>query len=153
MNKREPASPMEKNGKCRAVIMLVVLCGLGYLAACVSAPSGKIRTFERKECVECHTDFVDKYFGMKNVHAVVKEKQCEACHLRHGKVPKLLFKRQGNELCLECHKKTAIGMAKAVVHTALKEGTCTDCHVPHASNTRSLLKAEGRDLCYQCTPK
>jgi len=57
------------------------------------------RKFERKECLDCHTKFAGKYLGMKTIHAVVKEKKCEDCHLRHGKVPRCLLKKSGNDLC------------------------------------------------------
>src|SRR5208337_47645 len=50
-----------------------------------SASSGP--RFASKNCLECHKKFADKYLGMKDVHAVVKERNCEACHLRHGIVP------------------------------------------------------------------
>ncbi|HSB35181.1 MAG TPA: cytochrome c3 family protein, partial [Nitrospirota bacterium] len=106
----------------------------------------------RKDCLDCHTKFADKYLGMKNVHAVVKEKKCEGCHLRHGLVAKLILKKIGNDLCLTCHTKDKMGI-KPVVHSALQGGKCTDCHNPHASQTDHLLKAEGKDLCYQCHKK
>jgi predicted CXXCH cytochrome family protein len=106
----------------------------------------------RKDCLDCHTKFSDKYLGMKNVHAVVKQKNCEGCHLRHGLVAKLILKQTGNELCQTCHTKDRMGM-KPIMHTALKGGKCTDCHNPHASQTDHLLKVEGKDLCYQCHKK
>ena len=68
--------------------MLVFLCGLILYTASGTALAQK--KFASKECLDCHTKFTDKYMGMKNVHAVVKDKKCEECHLRHGRVPKLL---------------------------------------------------------------
>ena len=109
--------------------------------------------FAKKECLDCHKKFADKYLGMKNVHAVVKEKNCEACHLRHGIVPKLLLKKNGNELCLGCHTKKKIGLNKSNVHTVLKRGNCTICHDPHASQGSHLLKKEGGEVCYECHKK
>jgi predicted CXXCH cytochrome family protein len=111
------------------------------------------RKMERKECLDCHKSFADKYLGMKNVHSVVKEKKCEECHIRHGRVPKLLLKKAGNELCFDCHNKEKIGMSKAKIHTALRKGKCISCHDPHASQASKLLKAEGAAVCTQCHAK
>ena len=61
---------------------------------------------------------------------VVKEGKCEECHLRHGIVPKLLLKKEGNELCFTCHTKEKIGMNRSKVHTALKTGKCTTLPQP-----------------------
>ena len=106
-----------------------------YVAACVPTPSRQTGKFARKECLDCHTEFAAKYLKMKDVHAVVKEQKCEDCHLRHGIIPKLLLKRQGNDVCYSCHPPDKIGLKKVAVHTALKTGKCTDCHNPHASQT------------------
>src|SRR3990172_5700030 len=97
------------------------------------------KKFARKECLDCHTKFASKYFSMKDVHPVVKEKKCEDCHLRHGIIPKLILKKEGNDLCFACHGKEKIGMNKPSVHTALKTGKCTLCHNPHASQAPHLL--------------
>ncbi len=90
---------------------------------------------------------------MKNLHAVVKEKNCEACHLRHGIVPKLLLKKNGNEICFGCHAKEKIGLNKSNVHTVLRRGKCTICHDPHASQGSHLLKKEGSEAAYGCHKK
>ncbi|NIM04195.1 MAG: cytochrome C, partial [Armatimonadetes bacterium] len=65
---------------------------------------------------------------MKVVHPVVKEKKCEDCHLRHGIVPKLLLKEEGNEICFSCHSRESLGLDKPGIHSALKRGKCTACH-------------------------
>jgi predicted CXXCH cytochrome family protein len=139
--------------KYAVVSILLFVCVAFYFAACAPTPSRKPKKrtrFQRKECLECHTQFADKYLAMKNVHAVVKEKKCEDCHLRHGIIPKLLLKREGNKTCYKCHESQKLGLDKAVVHTALKKDKCISCHNPHASPVKLLLKAEGRQLCYQC---
>src|SRR5512139_82861 len=131
--------------------MAAVLCGI---VICTEADTSAAQMkFARKECLDCHTKFAEKYLGMKSVHSVVKEKKCEDCHLRHGVVPKLLMKKEGNELCYTCHSKDKIGIDKKFVHTALKTGKCTTCHNPHASQGSHLLKAEGSEVCYLCHKK
>jgi predicted CXXCH cytochrome family protein len=110
----------------------VCLVALSVMVACVASSVRTSGKFAQKQCLDCHTDFKAKYFSMANVHAVVKEQKCEDCHLRHGVLPKLLLKEQGNQLCLTCHKPEQIGMDKQRAHTALKNGKCIDCHNPHA---------------------
>src|SRR5208283_2581227 len=87
------------------------------------------------------------------LHPLMKEHKCEECHLRHGIVPKLLLRKEGNELCYSCHAKEKIGMNKSHVHSVLNTGKCTLCHNPHASQSSHLLKAEGNEVCYQCHKK
>ncbi len=136
--------------KHRILLLCVAmsLCGLILHASVDNAQAQ--RKFVQKECLECHTKFADKYFGMKTVHAVVKDRKCQECHLRHGLIPKLILKKEGNELCYGCHSKEKIGMNKSKVHTALRTGKCTLCHNPHASPASHLLNAEGSAVCYQC---
>ena len=138
-----------------------VRCALGAVlcAALFAAPAGAASTgprfpgkagasssgprFAAKNCLDCHKKFADKYLGMKDVHAVVRERNCEACHLRHGIVPKLLLKKIGNEMCFSCHAKDKIGMTKANIHTALKKGQCTTCHDPHAASSEPFAQRGG----------
>src|SRR5512144_1307002 len=70
-------------------------------------PGGK--SFQGKDCLECHKKFADKYGSAKFAHKAVKERRCEDCHLRHGIVPKLVLKKSGNELCYSCHARGTIG--------------------------------------------
>ena len=81
------------------VVILLAASIIIYVGACVPAPSRQTGKFARKECLDCHTEFAAKYLSMPDVHAVVKEKKCEDCHLRHGIIPKLLLKREGNDTC------------------------------------------------------
>ncbi|MCP6658205.1 cytochrome c3 family protein, partial [Klebsiella pneumoniae] len=74
-------------------------------------------------------------------------------HLRHGIVPKLLLKKDGNQLCFDCHGRDKIGLDKPKVHTPLRQGKCTLCHNPHASATPHLLKGDGPESCYGCHKK
>ncbi|HYA94033.1 MAG TPA: cytochrome c3 family protein, partial [Thermodesulfobacteriota bacterium] len=127
--------------------ILLLFCGI-LLYACAETPqkrtlggagaAGGKAGFARKECLDCHKKFAEKYLAMKDVHSVVKEKKCEECHLRHGLVPKLLLKKEGNQICYPCHSKEKIGMNKPNVHTVLKKGKCVQCHNPHASQASYL---------------
>ncbi len=79
------------------------------LALALPGRAGAQRTFKQKDCLECHTKFSQKYDGAKVLHAAVKQRKCEDCHLRHGIVPALVLKKQGNALCYQCHERKAIG--------------------------------------------
>ncbi len=143
----------KRSPRAKLLSLAAMLLCMAAMFAIITCAPGPVRTtgkFTKKQCLDCHTDFKGKYFGMKSVHAVVKDQKCEDCHLRHGVLPKLLLKAQGNQLCLTCHKTDQIGMAKNKVHSALKNGQCIDCHNPHASEQSQLLKAAGDDLCFRC---
>ena len=132
--------------------LILTLAGAAFLSS--HGPSwAQERKFERKGCLDCHKKFSEKYLSLKNLHPGMKEGKCEDCHLRHGIVPKLLLKKDGNELCYSCHSKDKIGLNQPKVHTVLKTGKCTSCHNPHGSQGSHLLKAEGPEACYQCHKK
>src|SRR5208337_4444611 len=98
------------NGRSKFVLigMIFFLCGsLLYAARDGMAAQ---RSFTQKDCLACHKKFADTYLGMKYLHPLMKEHKCEECHLRHGIVPKLLLRKEGNELCYSCHAKEKIGM-------------------------------------------
>ena len=106
------------------------------------APAAAQRTFKQRDCLECHKKEAEKFDGMKSLHSAVKQRKCEECHLRHGAVPKLALKEQGNELCFKCHDKKSIGMDKKNVHAVLRSGACSTCHDPARLQRRA--HAEGR---------
>ena len=136
--------------KVKAILAGVLLCLAGWLLyACGGVPAPRMQ-FAQRECLDCHKKFASDYLGMKSIHPTVKERKCESCHLRHGLVPKLLLKRDGNQVCLECHSREKMGLNRKHVHTALKRDKCTSCHNPHASQADHLLKAEGNEICYAC---
>src|SRR5262245_11421370 len=89
---------------CAGAGALLALVLAWIPAATAAAPS----RFQKKECLDCHSAFASKYLTLKNQHPGVKTGQCETCHLRHGLVPKLLLKKDGNQLCYDCHGKGTI---------------------------------------------
>src|SRR4030042_2921468 len=108
------------------ILKLIVLFGFLIFIGTLPSVNGQIprgktssgepskgKKFVQKECLDCHKKFVDQYLGMKNVHKVVKERKCEDCHLRHGLVPKLILKKEGNEICYPCHSREKIGLNKS----------------------------------------
>ena len=138
----------------RTLFLCVILI---FAGATMLAPRGsnaaEQRKFERKGCLDCHKKLSEQYLSLKNLHPGMKEGNCEECHLRHGIVPKLLLKKEGNDLCFSCHAKEKIGLSEPKVHTVLKTGKCISCHNPHGSAGSHLLKAEGPEACYQCHQK
>ena len=61
----------------RKISVLGAVCLLCFVVFHAGTGSAARKKFVGKDCLDCHTKFADKYFGMKNVHAVVKEKKCE----------------------------------------------------------------------------
>ena len=103
----------------------VALAGVAFVSWRGSA-SAAPRKFAPKSCVECHADMTQELRRSASTHPGVGEGTCESCHLRHGLVPKLLLRKEGNALCLECHTSTDLGLDKAHVHGALDgAGKCT----------------------------
>lgn len=130
-----------------------ILALAAFTAGVLAAPAGAgaaDRKFKRKECLDCHTEEAKKFSAFRFTHEAVKKGECEACHQRHGIVPKLLLKESGNKLCYSCHKPASIGMDQPNVHAVLRTGSCTQCHAVHGSNAPHMLKAEGSAACWEC---
>jgi len=134
------------------VLKLVFLLGIFiFLSTCAPEQGVRRARFEPKPCLDCHTGMLTE-FQKKYVHAPMAKKDCEGCHLRHGKIPvKTLKFREEDKLCYSCHSQMALSMGKmSHLHTALKQGKCLPCHNPHASDNKFLLKKVGNDQCFTC---
>ena len=128
------------------------MCFSSSVSFFTCAPEPTVRRgFEAKPCLDCHKTTLNE-FQKKYVHSPMSKKDCEACHLRHGKIAVLTLKeREERKLCYICHKQMALNMDKtANVHTALKQGKCLPCHNPHASENKFLQKKTGSEQCFTC---
>ena len=129
---------------------LILVLGVLLLAGWSDASLAQRRGFQKKECLDCHQDLADQFQQLKTRHPGLKNDGCEDCHLRHGLVPTLLLKEDGNDLCLSCHEGESIGLDKAEVHSALRQDACIGCHDPHASDHRAQLRGGAPQLCLSC---
>lgn len=106
-------------------------------------------TTPTKNCTAggCHSDVT----GFPVLHGPLKAGSCSGCH-SYKDTAKHLFRntRQGNDLCLFCHKLETGKYA----HQPMKEKTCTECHDPHGGETsKRLLAKTTRALCEKCHEK
>ncbi|MEW6501127.1 MAG: cytochrome c3 family protein, partial [Thermodesulfobacteriota bacterium] len=134
----------------RTVSLLLVTAGLLVFAAAmhlaVPAPSAA----PRKGCIDCHAGMVEKMLT-GNVHAPVKAKDCDACHLPHGLIGGAFLRQEVPLLCQRCHEAVMRPAVKPVtVHAPFAKGTCTSCHAAHNSTQPRLLKAAQNEGCYGC---
>ncbi len=93
-------------------------------------------------CTRCHRE---KEGPFVFEHAVVKIKDCQACHEPHGSNnPKMLIRSTVRSLCLECHSNTPnvlVSQPPAFHNVRLpRYQNCTTCHVMiHGSNSSSIF--------------
>ena len=90
---------------------IMVFIGLSlFIAGCVTTPeTQQQRKPKRKNCLECHTELVQKYqSGI--VHEPVRSNNCFKCHLSHGIVGALLLREYPPGLCFRCHQGTKVKM-------------------------------------------
>lgn len=105
-------------------------------------------------CDSCHNTHGSNTKGMlfDVAHAPLAERKCMACHESPTAPDPLKIKKQGAELCNECHKEMVSGIfQKKRVHWALfdRKG-CLNCHNPHATTQKKLLKGSIIKVCEQC---
>lgn len=126
-------------------------------------PLYSVKDAEGKFCVECHSEEVERFNGMKSVHAAVKDVKCRSCHRLHNTQEDGLIPMPVNKLCFECHEKIYGGSHITPGHPLeakkdpSREGRvfdCTSCHDPHASDITALLKySPGMAMCQVCHAK
>ena len=103
----------------------------------------------RKTCVDCHADMVAK-FQQGVVHAPVREKKCDTCHLPHGIIGGTFLRQDKPALCLHCHQNLAPEPTAVSVHEPVRKGNCSACHASHNSPYPKLLLKEQKEVCYGC---
>jgi predicted CXXCH cytochrome family protein len=92
-------------------------------------------------CVKCHAEKRGPYLYE---HPAAKVEGCAVCHNPHGTVTRmLLVRREGREICLQCHIGFHGGSQVGAPHSRLGfqvSGECVRCHVAiHGSNFDSTL--------------
>ncbi len=79
-------------------------------------------------CLECHADVPDQH---TNMHAVVADAWCVACHSSHSSPRPFLLKAEPIELCSECH---AQGQRSEGIHHEDPTISCLECHSGHGNS-------------------
>lgn len=126
-------------------------------------PLYSVKDAEGKFCLDCHSEEVERFKGMKIVHSNVKDIKCRSCHRLHNTQEDGLLPLAVNKLCFECHENVYTGKHITPGHPLearsdpSREGRafdCTSCHDPHASDITALLKHEpGMMMCKVCHSK
>ena len=138
----------------RLINLLFVLFIFGILFYTCAPEQSVRRGFEAKPCLDCHKTTLNE-FQKKYVHSPMAKRDCEACHLRHGKIAVLTLKeREERKLCYICHKQMALNMDKtANVHTALKQGKCFPAIILTHQIISSFRKRQGVNSALPVTIK
>jgi predicted CXXCH cytochrome family protein len=105
-------------------------------------------------CDSCHSAHGSNTRGIlyDQVHPPVAENKCTACHLAAGSPNATKTKKQGTELCRECHRDAVDAIfAKSRVHWPLTDKIgCLNCHNPHGSKQKNLIEKSTRETCGKC---
>ena len=105
-------------------------------------------------CNSCHSAHGSNTRGIlyDNVHPPVAENKCTECHLKAGGPNTASTKKQGTELCRQCHRDSVDTIfSKTRVHWPLMDKTgCLNCHSPHGSKQKNLLEKSVRETCGKC---
>ena len=116
----------------------------------LSLLSARASADDRKECLECHPDAVERLGGEFN-HPPFEEKDCYACHLFHGFQNKLALNGTVFEVCTTCHETVWELDEETTHYPILDEASCLTCHTPHGADNKDLLISRVEDgLCTEC---
>jgi predicted CXXCH cytochrome family protein len=105
-------------------------------------------------CDSCHNTHGSNRKGIlfDVAHAPLAERKCGECHEPPTAQDPLKTKKQGAELCKQCHKDMvdSIFRKKRVHWAVVDKAGCLNCHNPHASAQKKLLKGSIVKICGQC---
>ena len=105
-------------------------------------------------CDSCHSTHGSNKRGIlyDTVHAPVAQKKCTECHLSAASPKAGETKKQGIELCRQCHRDMIDEtFSKKRVHWALVDKVaCSNCHSPHGSKEKKLLQRPVIETCGSC---
>ena len=105
-------------------------------------------------CSSCHNPHGSDKKGIlyAAAHKPVSEKKCGECHAGPKSSTPLKTKKQGIELCRQCHKEMMDKtLDKNRVHWPLLDNIgCLNCHNPHAAKQKKLLKGPIVNVCGSC---
>ncbi|MBI5664844.1 MAG: hypothetical protein HZC49_07130, partial [Nitrospirae bacterium] len=140
--------------KCVVFKILLSAFVICFLVECAPEVRPSKKGFVPKPCLDCHTE-TQSDLSKQYVHDPMVKRDCEACHLRHGRLAvKSFVEREERKLCFICHTKMASDVeGMASVHTVLKKGNCLPCHNAHASENKALQKKVGNEQCLECHDK
>ena len=132
-------------------------------AICAGCHKTSQASFKRKHmnfpvansrCDACHSTHGSNSRGIlyDEVHAPVAENKCNQCHLKPTSAQAVKLRKQGTELCRQCHQDMiAETLAKNRVHWPLMDEVgCLNCHNPHGSKKKKLMQASLSDTCGKC---
>ncbi|NOY64321.1 MAG: cytochrome c3 family protein, partial [Nitrospirae bacterium] len=117
-----PGTVKNKRQTLLIVLALIIIATLSTSCVPEERKPQHRRGFAPKPCLSCHKE-KNRDYTRKFVHKPMAEKNCEACHRRHGKLPVKSFVVRGERnLCSICHKKMEerIQGLKSV-HTVIKD--------------------------------
>lgn len=130
---------------------------------CIECHKTDKPTFTRKHmnypvantnCSSCHNTHGSNRKGIiyDNAHTPVAEKKCKQCHKEPTSQFPLMTKKQGVELCRECHNDMIDEIFnKNRVHWPLVDKIgCLNCHSAHAAKQKKLLTGSIINLCGEC---
>ncbi|MBI5058127.1 MAG: cytochrome C [Nitrospirae bacterium] len=105
-------------------------------------------------CNSCHDSHGSNraVIMFDEVHAPVAEKKCAQCHNEPGSQSPLATKKQGVEMCRDCHNDMVNEtFSKNRVHWPLLDrDSCLHCHNAHAAKQKKLLTGPVIDVCGKC---
>ena len=130
---------------------------------CTDCHKTNVPSFKRKHldysvadtnCDSCHSAHGSNTRGIlyDKVHAPVAENRCTDCHLEANSPNATRTKKQGTELCKQCHRDVVDAIfTRNRVHWPLTDKIgCLNCHSPHGSKEKNLLEKSVRETCGKC---
>jgi len=105
-------------------------------------------------CTSCHNAHGSnkRKIIFDDIHKPVALKECEKCHENPNSSAPLKRKKDGIELCKDCHKEMINKMfTKRYLHWPIVDNVgCLNCHSPHGSREKKLLSGKIIDVCGKC---
>jgi predicted CXXCH cytochrome family protein len=108
------------------------------------------------DCTSCHSGHssMDKGVLGPYGHSVFLSGKCLECHNPIAAGEKITTRKEGDDLCFDCHGKDdpRVKYFDTDVHVKDIKNSCNICHDHHASDKRNFTKNEPK-ICMECHEK
>jgi predicted CXXCH cytochrome family protein len=132
------------------------LCKTCHAPKCKAGDVSIASITKNLDCTSCHSGHGSDSKGVLGPfgHSAFLDKNCVECHDPIQANKQITMKKEGELLCLDCHKKSdaTYSYKKDNVHVQDVKNPCVICHNYHASDEKNLTKSEPV-VCLGCHTK
>ncbi|RJQ43518.1 MAG: hypothetical protein C4538_12120 [Nitrospiraceae bacterium] len=132
------------------------LCRECHAPRCRAGEVSIVSEVAVSDCTSCHSGHGSQIKGALGPygHKAFLDKECSQCHNPITPGSRITTKKEGEGVCLDCHKKddSQLKYVSSDIHVKDAKNSCVVCHDSHASGKKSFTASETK-ICSGCHEK